>query len=89
MQKKKCDFKQVFILGKMKITFFFSQNNDFSSNQVQIVPVNKCGNLIGKMTASFSASLAESNPATSDHCTLGFSITMAPKLKTNQGYNEL
>lgn len=41
-------------------------------------PVNKCGNLIGRMTASFSDSLAFSNPATSLHLTFGFSITIAP-----------
>lgn len=42
------------------------------------LPVNKCGNLIGKITASFNASFAPSKPATSDHLTCGFSITMAP-----------
>lgn len=30
------------------------------------------------MTASFSASLAPSKPATSSHFTFGFSVTMAP-----------
>ena len=30
------------------------------------------------MTASFRASLARSNPATSDHFTFGFSVTIAP-----------
>lgn len=42
------------------------------------LPVNKCGNLIGRMTASFSASLAPSRPATSDHLTFGFSRIIAP-----------
>ena len=32
------------------------------------------------MTASFSASLAPSNPATSSHLTLGLSVTMAEQL---------
>ena len=32
------------------------------------------------MTASFKASLADSNPATSDHCTFGFSTTIAPEI---------
>ena len=40
--------------------------------------MNKCGNLTGKMTASFKASLAPLRPATSSHETLGFSTTMAP-----------
>jgi hypothetical protein len=31
------------------------------------LPVNKCGNLIGNITASFNDSLAFSKPATSDH----------------------
>jgi len=31
------------------------------------VPVKNCGNLTGKMTASFNAALAESRPATSSH----------------------
>uniref|UniRef100_A0A182IA17 Uncharacterized protein n=1 Tax=Anopheles arabiensis TaxID=7173 RepID=A0A182IA17_ANOAR len=38
----------------------------------------KCGNLIGSMTASLSAVLAPSSPATSDHLTCGFSTTIAP-----------
>lgn len=42
------------------------------------IPVNRWGNLIGRMTASFKASLAPSSPATSFHFTFGFSITMAP-----------
>ena len=42
------------------------------------LPTNSCGNLMGRMTASFSASLAPSSPATSSHFTLGFSVTMAP-----------
>ena len=33
---------------------------------------------MGRMTASFRASLAPSSPATSFHLTLGFSITIAP-----------
>lgn len=41
-------------------------------------PVKKWGNLIGRMTASFKASLAESRPAMSVHFTSGFSTTMAP-----------
>mmetsp|Transcript_5117 Transcript_5117/g.18310 ORF Transcript_5117/g.18310 Transcript_5117/m.18310 type:complete len:274 (-) Transcript_5117:113-934(-) len=41
-------------------------------------PVKNCGNLTGRMTASFSASFAEVRPATSSHLTSGFSVTMAP-----------
>ena len=41
------------------------------------LPVNKCGNLMGRITASFSASLAESSPATSSHDTFGVSDIMA------------
>jgi len=41
-------------------------------------PVNSCGNLIGKMTASFNASFAVSSPATSSHLTFGVSDKMAP-----------
>lgn len=40
-------------------------------------PVNKCGNLIGRMTASFNDSFAASSPATSSHFTFGLSATMA------------
>lgn len=46
------------------------------------VPVKRCGNLIGRMTASFSASLAPSSPATSFHFTFGFSMIMAPVWET-------
>lgn len=41
------------------------------------LPVKIYLNLMGKMTASFSAFLAFSNPETSSHLTLGFSVTMA------------
>ena len=41
-------------------------------------PVNRWGNLTGKMTASFRDSLAPSRPATSDHLMLGVSHRMAP-----------
>ena len=41
------------------------------------LPVNRWGNLMGRMTASLSDSLARSKPATSDHLMLGFSMTMA------------
>lgn len=41
-------------------------------------PVKRCGNLIGKMTASFKASLAPSSPATSSHLMLGLSVRIAP-----------
>lgn len=41
-------------------------------------PVNRWGNLMGRMTASFKASLAPSSPATSSHLMFGFSMTMAP-----------
>mmetsp|Transcript_14438 Transcript_14438/g.31822 ORF Transcript_14438/g.31822 Transcript_14438/m.31822 type:complete len:207 (+) Transcript_14438:896-1516(+) len=37
------------------------------------LPVNSCGKRVGRMTASFSASLAISSPATSSHFTFGFS----------------
>ncbi len=43
-----------------------------------LLPVKRCGNLIGRMTASFSASLAWSRPATSSHLMLGLSDSMAP-----------
>jgi hypothetical protein len=42
-----------------------------------LLPVKIYLNLIGKITASFSAFLAFSNPETSSHLTLGFSVTMA------------
>merc|ERR550534_1471613 len=42
-----------------------------------LLPWNKWGNLVGRMTSSFRASLAPSRPATSDHFTSGFSITIA------------
>ncbi len=42
------------------------------------IPVNKCGNLIGRITASFNASFAASRPATSLHFMFGFSTTIAP-----------
>lgn len=42
------------------------------------LPVKRCGNLIGRMTASFKASFAPSNPATSFHLMFGFSMIMAP-----------
>ena len=42
-----------------------------------LFPVKSWGNLAGKITASFSASLAASRPATSSHFTLGFSATIA------------
>nr|AAX28571.1 unknown [Schistosoma japonicum] len=41
-------------------------------------PVNRCGNFIGKITASFRASFADSKPITSSQLILGFSVTMAP-----------
>ncbi|EDZ68639.1 hypothetical protein AWRI1631_164190 [Saccharomyces cerevisiae AWRI1631] len=41
------------------------------------LPLNKCGNLTGKITASLRASLAPSSPATSSHLTLGFSDKIA------------
>mmetsp|Transcript_42952 Transcript_42952/g.101992 ORF Transcript_42952/g.101992 Transcript_42952/m.101992 type:complete len:268 (+) Transcript_42952:698-1501(+) len=41
-------------------------------------PVKNCGNWIGRMTASFSASFAPSRPATSSHLMLGFSSRMTP-----------
>mmetsp|Transcript_29112 Transcript_29112/g.95031 ORF Transcript_29112/g.95031 Transcript_29112/m.95031 type:complete len:278 (+) Transcript_29112:536-1369(+) len=43
-----------------------------------LLPVKNCGNCTGRMTASLSASFAESNPATSDHWTFGVSVKMAP-----------
>lgn len=42
------------------------------------LPVKRCGNLIGRMTASLSEAFAPSRPATSSHLTLGFSVRMAP-----------
>mmetsp|Transcript_3165 Transcript_3165/g.4630 ORF Transcript_3165/g.4630 Transcript_3165/m.4630 type:complete len:255 (+) Transcript_3165:571-1335(+) len=41
-------------------------------------PLKSCGNLIGKITASLSASLAAWRPATSSQCTLGLFLRMAP-----------
>lgn len=49
-----------------------------SVNQKYLIPVKRWGNLIGRITASFSASLAPSKPATSLHLMLGFSMTIAP-----------
>lgn len=43
--------------------------------------MNRCGNLIGRMTASFNASFAVCNPATSSHETFGVSDRIAPKRK--------
>ena len=43
------------------------------------VPVKRCGNFIGKITASFNDSFADSNPATSSHFTFGVSMTIAPE----------
>jgi hypothetical protein len=43
-----------------------------------LLPVNNCGNLMGKMTASLSASFACANPATSSQATLGDSDKIAP-----------
>jgi hypothetical protein len=42
-----------------------------------LVPVNISGNLIGRMTASFSEFFAFSSPLTSYHLILGFSVTIA------------
>ena len=42
------------------------------------MPVKRCGNLMGNMTASLSASFACSRPATSSHRMFGFSDRMAP-----------
>ena len=39
--------------------------------------MKNCGNFTGKITASCSACFALSNPATSFHFTLGFSLTIA------------
>mmetsp|Transcript_34224 Transcript_34224/g.87535 ORF Transcript_34224/g.87535 Transcript_34224/m.87535 type:complete len:268 (+) Transcript_34224:622-1425(+) len=41
-------------------------------------PVKNCGNWMGRITASFSASFAPSRPATSSHLTFGFSSRMTP-----------
>mmetsp|Transcript_42512 Transcript_42512/g.51619 ORF Transcript_42512/g.51619 Transcript_42512/m.51619 type:complete len:255 (+) Transcript_42512:897-1661(+) len=41
------------------------------------LPVKNCGNFTGRITASFSASFAPSNPATSSHFIFGFSLRMA------------
>mmetsp|Transcript_20409 Transcript_20409/g.60851 ORF Transcript_20409/g.60851 Transcript_20409/m.60851 type:complete len:225 (+) Transcript_20409:569-1243(+) len=41
------------------------------------LPTKSCGKRRGRMTVSFSASLAPSRPATSLHLTFGFSVTMA------------
>lgn len=43
-----------------------------------LFPVKMWGYFKGKMTASCKASLALSNPATSDHLTFGFSVTTHP-----------
>lgn len=42
------------------------------------LPVKRCGNLMGRMTASLSDSLAPSRPATSSQRTFGVSDKMAP-----------
>jgi hypothetical protein len=46
--------------------------------QGRLCPTKISGNLMGRMTASFKAFLAPSRPATSSHCTFGFSRTIAP-----------
>lgn len=56
----------------------FSKPSKTNKGQHSLLPVKRCGNLIGRITASFRASFAPSSPATSFHRTLGFSITMAP-----------
>ena len=43
------------------------------------LPWKRCGNLVGKMTASFRASLAAWSPATSSHRMFGFSTTTTPR----------
>lgn len=42
------------------------------------LPVNRWGNLMGRITASLSDALAPSRPATSSHLTFGFSDKIAP-----------
>ena len=39
-----------------------------ASRQAGSAPVKNCGNFTGRITASFSESLAPSKPATSSHC---------------------
>ena len=41
-------------------------------------PTNRCGNFMGRMTASFNASFACSKPATSSHLMSGLSVNIAP-----------
>eukprot|EP00835_Amoeboradix_gromovi_P005412 NODE_505_length_7533_cov_0.471886.p5 type:complete len:148 gc:universal NODE_505_length_7533_cov_0.471886:2755-2312(-) len=41
-----------------------------------LVPVKRCGNRIGSITASFKLSFAASKPATSSHFTFGFSCNI-------------
>ena len=43
------------------------------------LPVNRWGNLMGSMTASFNDALAPSRPATSSHLTCGLSDKIAPE----------
>lgn len=50
-----------------------------------LFPVNKCGNFIGKITASFNESFAASNPATSSHLIFGVSVMMAPVRRKREG----
>jgi len=43
------------------------------------LPVNRWGNLMGNITASFNDALAPSRPATSSHLTCGLSDKIAPE----------
>lgn len=53
----------------MGLIFFKLTPNNKIPFQGILLPVNNWGNLMGKMTASFKASLARSKPATSLHLT--------------------
>ncbi len=53
--------------------------------QKRSIPLKSFGNLTGKITASFNAILACSNPTTSSNETSG-SVTIAAKIKKKQSY---
>lgn len=48
--------------------------------QGYLMPMKISGNFIGKIIVSFNYRLATSNPATSSHLILGFSLTIASSI---------
>ena len=57
------------------------QNMDNSDRIIKVnKPTNRCGNLMGRITASFRDSFATCKPATSSQRMLGVSITITPEI---------